>query len=110
MKLKKTCSNCIKGVAIPVNSDIFCHKKGIVSYNYVCRKHKFSPEAKALMEMNYKCIHCDNFLLDDSDVNNEALGICQLFSVRQFNGNDRNACSKFIKKKENVPIYIAGVK
>jgi hypothetical protein len=82
MKLaqKKSCSNCINGVAIPVNDDILCRYKGAV-----------------------KCIHCENFIITSKDpVSSTTIGLCQLFSVRSYVGEEKNACSKFIKSSEAV--------
>ena len=100
MKLRKSCSNCIKGVAVLVNNDIFCREKGIVSQDYVCRKHKFNPDAKSFKEMNYKCIDCENFITSAGDKYSgppSSIGLCQLFSVREFDGRQKNACSKFVR-------------
>jgi hypothetical protein len=98
MKQKKSCSNCIKGAAVSVNNDILCREKGIVSHDYVCRKHRFIPEAKSFKEMNYKCIDCENFIINNKNSESSSVGLCQLFSVREFNGEQKNACSKFVKK------------
>lgn len=99
MKQSKSCSNCMKGTSLPVNKDILCREKGIVSPDYVCRKHKFMPDSKTFKEMSYKCMHCDFFLPSAaSSQESEIVGTCKLFSIRSFHGNERNACSKFIKK------------
>ena len=99
MKQKKSCSNCIKGAAVLVNNDILGREKGIVSQDYVCRKHRFNPEQKSFKEMNYKCIDCLNFITNSKDNGTQLpIGLCQLFSVREFNGKEKNACSKFVKK------------
>jgi hypothetical protein len=99
MKQKKSCSNCIKGTPLPINNDVFCREKGIVSPDYSCFKHRFMPEPKSFKEMNYKCIDCQNFIVNIrlSDIS-RSIGLCQLFSVRQFDGQHKNACSKFVKK------------
>lgn len=99
MKLKKTCSNCLKGTAIAVNNDILCRDKGVVSPDYVCSGHRFIPETKSFKDMNYRCIDCENFIISSKSSEQEsAIGLCQLFSVRQFNGEEKSACSKFAKK------------
>lgn len=99
MKQKKSCSNCIRGINISVNSDILCRKMGIVSPDYVCSSHRFTPESKSFKDMNYKCIDCENFIVNTKSVEDiGSIGLCRLFSVRQFNGNQKSACSKFIKK------------
>ncbi len=99
MKQKRSCRNCIRGTAITVNNDILCKDKGAVSPDYVCSKHRFIPEPKSYKEMNLKCIDCENFIVSGSAAKGaRALGLCQLFSVRQFDGKEKNACSKFVKK------------
>ncbi|HHW00575.1 MAG TPA: hypothetical protein GXX36_13625 [Clostridiaceae bacterium] len=99
MKRKKSCSNCIKGIKISINSDILCRKKGIVSPDYVCSGHRFEPESFAFKEMNYKCIDCESFILNTKSVEDpESIGVCKLFSARQFDGTQKSACSKFVKK------------
>jgi hypothetical protein len=106
MKLaqKKSCSNCINGVAIPVNDDILCRYKGAVSRDYICSKHRSAPPSKAsCMEYSFKCIHCENFIITSKDpVSSTTIGLCQLFSVRSYVGEEKNACSKFIKSSEAV--------
>jgi len=97
--MQKTCGNCIKGIPVPINNDIFCREKGIVSPGFTCRRHRFMPEARPFKEMNYKCIHCENFILNaGASEKLSSIGLCRLFSVRQFDGEQKNACSKFAKK------------
>jgi len=97
--LKKSCENCIKGTSIGVNADILCREKGAVSPEYVCMGYRSKPQPKSVKEMNYKCIHCDYFNLAQTNSNDStAMGFCMMFSVRQYNGKERNACSKLIKK------------
>lgn len=101
MKQKKTCANCIKGTPMPVNNDILCREKGVVSPDYVCSRHRFMPEAKSFKELNYKCIDCENFIINiRSSDGAKTSGFCQLFSYRQFNGEEKSACSKFSKRRE----------
>ncbi|MGI6778821.1 MAG: hypothetical protein ACOX7R_12695 [Acetivibrionales bacterium] len=103
MKQKKSCSNCIKGYPVSVNNDIFCREKGIVSSDFVCGKHRFQSESKSFKVLNFKCIHCENFIINpEASFPSETTGLCRLFSVRQFNGKERNACSKFVKKSDAV--------
>ena len=98
---KKCCANCIRGIPVPVNNDILCREKGIVSRDYVCAKHRSTPGPKSFREMNYKCIHCENFIVNTKSSNSTAaVGLCRLFSVRQYVGEEKNACSKFIKRSE----------
>ncbi len=98
---KRTCSNCIRGTAITVNGDILCRDKGAVAPNYTCIKHKYAPLSKLSKENNFKCINCENFILQiSSSKESRSIGLCQLFSVRQYDGKERNACSKFVKRSE----------
>ncbi len=100
MKLIKSCSNCIKGAPVLVNNDILCREKGVVSPDYSCIRHKFIPESKTYKEMNFKCIDCQYFIINAVPEENVSKGLCRLFSVRQYIGEQKNACSKFIKKPE----------
>jgi hypothetical protein len=102
-KDKKSCSNCIKGCRIVVNNDILCREKGPVSPDYVCSGHRRAPGPKTFKEQNYKCIDCENFIINKNmDDGSLTIGICRLFSVRQFNGTQKNACSKFVKNSEQI--------
>ncbi len=102
MKQKKSCSNCLKGTCIGVNSDILCRVKGVVSPDYVCFGHRNKPEQKSIKEMNYKCSDCEYFELDNQFNDETAFGLCSLFSVRHYDGKARKACSKFIKNTSRV--------
>jgi hypothetical protein len=98
---KRTCSNCIRGTTITVTGDVLCRDKGAVSPNYFCLKHKYAPLSKLEKEKIYKCINCENFILKiTGSKESHSIGLCQLFSVRQYDGKQRNACSKFIKRSE----------
>lgn len=100
LKRKRSCSNCVKGIKIAVNSDILCREHGVVSPDYVCANHRYMPAKKTFKDLNYKCIDCENFIVSCSHSKNKAtIGICQLFSVRKFDGSKRSACSRFIKKQ-----------
>lgn len=99
MKLKKTCSNCIKGKTIPVNDDILCHLKGAVTPDFVCSQHRFAPISKAVRnDMRPKCIDCTNFIVKPDSPEEMNLGVCRLFSVRYFDGTVKNSCSRFQKR------------
>ena len=99
MNKKKSCSSCTYGVHICVNRDILCRKKGAVSPDYLCHKYKPSPDVLALKNVKFKCIDCENFILGiEASDNQLSVGLCQLFSVRQFDGRTKNACSKFTKR------------
>ncbi|MCX8131324.1 MAG: hypothetical protein N3I35_14685 [Clostridia bacterium] len=102
MKEKRSCNNCLKGTPMTVNSDILCRDKGVVSPDYVCSKHRYSPVPKTYKDLNFKCVHCENFILNiNNSKDTPGLGLCQLFSVRPFNGENKNACSKFIRKTQS---------
>lgn len=88
---KRSCLNCIKGTQVPINKDILCREKGIVSPDYVCTGHRFSPITKPSTSSK-KCIDCSYFILSE---NQGSLGTCKLFSTRKADGTIKNACSKF---------------
>ncbi|HHW31279.1 MAG TPA: hypothetical protein GXX20_06345 [Clostridiaceae bacterium] len=96
----RICANCVKGSVVAVNNDILCSINGIVTPDYSCGKHRFSPEIISYRNKSNKCIECKHFIINyEKDVNgNHEIGLCQLFSVREFNGSEKNACSKFVKK------------
>jgi hypothetical protein len=101
MKQKKSCINCMKGIQININNDILCRIKGVVSQDYVCSKHKVVSTANNIISQKHKCIDCEFFI--QSTVSSEVLpnvGFCQLFTVRQYDGEQKSACSKFSKKSE----------
>ncbi len=107
MKIKKSCGNCIRAVPIPVNDDLLCQKKGIVSPDYVCGRHKLVPGMQLVRQLRNKCINCAYFILSKSSGPEEAdgsdgLGFCQILTVRKYNGKEKNACSKFTKKREVI--------
>ncbi len=99
MKQKKNCCNCMHGTLITVNKDILCKDKGAVSPDYVCSKHRFSPVIKPFRDLRDKCINCENFIVNQNNLkDNTTVGLCQLFSVRHFDGKEKKACSKFIRR------------
>jgi hypothetical protein len=96
---KRTCSNCIRGTSITVNGDVLCRDKGAVDPSYCCIKHKYAPTSKLTKEKIYKCINCENFIIQiGHSRESHSIGLCQLFSVRQYDGKQKNACSKFAKR------------
>ncbi|MCX7748694.1 MAG: hypothetical protein N2645_17680 [Clostridia bacterium] len=98
IKPKKSCINCIRGTSMNVNNDILCREEGAVSPDYVCKKHKFMPQSKSFKDNDFKCIQCENFVVSDMNpLANSTIGLCKLFSVRQFDGERKRACSKFLK-------------
>jgi len=97
------CSNCIKGNTISINNDIFCKINGAVSPDYACSKHRFSPLPKSYKELDFKCIDCENFILKiNNSKEQSSIGLCQLFSVRHFDGTQKKICSKFVKRNKQV--------
>ncbi len=98
MKLAKSCKNCIYGISIAVNDDILCRGKGVVSPDYLCSKHKYSPVINIQRESARKCISCENFIINCESAQGSTIGLCRLFSVRQFDGTQKNTCSKYIEK------------
>ncbi|MCR4436205.1 MAG: hypothetical protein QHH06_10535 [Clostridiales bacterium] len=102
MNLKKIkfCSNCSKGKRIPINNDILCKEKGVVSSNYVCAHHEFSASSDPLKDARCRCIECENFIIEDDNYGiSSTIGLCQLFTYRKYDGTLKNACSKFAKKR-----------
>lgn len=80
MKPIKSCANCVKSIPISFTNDVLCKSKGVISSDFVCRRHKFIPNLKTFKEMNYKCIDCTNFILDERSLHhNQPMGLCRLF-------------------------------
>jgi hypothetical protein len=101
MKPARTCANCIKSRPISFTNDVLCKNKGVISANFVCIRHKFIPNFRSFKEMDYKCIDCTNFIISKKNLHhNQSIGLCRLFSVRNFDGNKKKACSKFIMNHE----------
>jgi hypothetical protein len=100
MKRKKACSNCAKGIQLRINGDILCALNGPVTPDYVCIKHVFKPETRSFKDVSYKCIHCENFIIDKKAAKDSTMGLCRIFSVRQYDGTQRRNCSKFVKKSD----------
>ncbi|NLD49881.1 MAG: hypothetical protein GX660_22285 [Clostridiaceae bacterium] len=99
MQAKRTCSNCLKGTVITINNDILCIVKGVVSCDYVCSKHRFMPAVKSGRKRINSCIDCENFIIfDTSNLEDRAMGVCQLFTVRKYDGRKRKPCSKFAQR------------
>lgn len=99
---KRSCSNCIMGINISINKDILCRDKGVVSPDYVCRRHKFAPVSKFdTNNVVNKCIDCEHFIIDSKSGDELIIGLCRLFSVRKYNGKERKACSKFTRQSKS---------
>jgi hypothetical protein len=101
MKRNKSCSNCSIGTTNNFNKDILCRFKGVVSRDYICPKYRAMAQTGKRLSSNNRCIDCEFFILDSSGSDTLInIGYCQLFTVRQFNGESKNACSKFCPKTE----------
>ena len=109
MKRSGNCSNCARGISMKVNPDIFCSIHGVVSRNYRCSKYvrkpaQWSTEAPGTnydAQWGNRCIDCEFFLVQHSEPeHNPSVGCCKLFTVRNYDGSTRNACSKFSRKPE----------
>lgn len=126
MKKPGSCSNCARGIKIHINRDILCKIHGIVSRDFRCAKYVRKVGNWSSFESKAKCIECEFFiaaayesetplyepsqspgpdagLLEQSSFTSEqdsSMGHCQLFTVRQFDGERKNACSKFCRKSE----------
>lgn len=101
MKWIKCCSSCSYGISNKFNKDILCKYNGIVSRDYKCSKYRaFLNQGSNLLSKN-KCIDCEFFIVESSsDLEQTSIGYCQLFTVRQFDGGIKKACSKFCPKPE----------
>lgn len=97
MKQSKCCGNCERGIPLHLTRDILCRYRGVVTPDYVCFKYKNSTDKGSNQQVSYKCAHCEYFLVQ-LDSPNQNIGKCKLFSAREYDGNTRNACSKFSKK------------
>ncbi|NMB33406.1 MAG: hypothetical protein GX992_04100 [Clostridium sp.] len=102
MQKRRTCSNCLKGTPININGDILCIEKGVVSADYLCSKHRFMPAFKSVRRRVNTCADCENFIIFDTlNVEDKAMGICHMFTVRKYDGKSRRVCSKFVKRRKN---------
>ncbi len=111
MKQSGNCSNCARGIRIKVNSDILCSIHGAVSKDYRCSRYirkvaawsSGASSAQPASESEHvdKCIECEFFVPSGSGKEYDpSIGYCELFTVRQYNGMSKNACSKFRKKAQ----------
>lgn len=103
MKHIKSCSTCMNGLTNSFNRDILCRIKGIVSPDFACSKYKAISMARSTFSQKNKCMECEFYIVDAANsVEPVAIGFCQLFTVRKFNGGIKNACSKFTRKSELI--------
>ena len=89
---QKYCGNCANGIDIEITGDVLCNKKGVVERGYVCFKHKRDEDRPK----GLKCLSCSSFIVDKKSENPD-IGHCKLFTVRKFNGLEKNVCSRFAK-------------
>ena len=89
------------GSVIRINGDILCRYKGVVTPDYVCSRHRYAATPIDTKAHGNKCYYCEFFVrdLENSD-SFEAVGHCRLFSVRKYNGREKNGCSKFSRKSQ----------
>lgn len=117
MKKPGSCSNCVRGIKININRDILCKIHGIVSMDFRCAKYIRRVETWSSFDYKPKCIECEFFISAKNEPANSpddelikqplydaeldpSMGYCQLFTVRQFDGERKTACSKFCQKSE----------
>lgn len=107
MKRSGNCSNCARGTSLMVNPDILCSIHGVVSRNYRCSRYVRkvaqwsveAPRADYDIQWRDRCIECEFFIVQPSESEyDSSIGCCKLFTVRQFDGSAKNACSKFSRK------------
>ena len=99
-KAKRCCANCVKGIALTLNTDILCRDKGVVSPDFECSGHRYAPMTKESSNTP-KCLECRFFVTKNSE---STLGVCKIFSVRQTDGRVKNACSKFVKRDIKIVV------
>ncbi len=110
MKQAGSCINCDRGIKVNVNRDILCKIHGIVSRDFRCARYVRRVEKWSASERKSKCIECQFFISapNEPGENQEeafcdsSVGHCQLFTVRQFDGKQKSACSKFCQKSERI--------
>lgn len=99
MKDEKTCSGCSRGIIIRTNGDVLCRLKGVVSSDYACSRYRPLSESAAAGRKRNKCIDCGSFIVDPENSYISANGVCQMFLVRPFDGSKKNACSRFVPRR-----------
>lgn len=111
MKQSGNCGSCARGVRITVNGDILCRIHGAVSKDYRCSRYirkvaAWAAGASSVQSADDsgqadKCIGCEYFVRSCSGSEYDpAIGYCELFTVRQYNGMSKNACSRFRRKEQ----------
>jgi len=107
MQMKKNslnircCKNCIKGIHVGIRNEILCREKGIVSPNYSCSRFMAFELDTLQKHLGYRCCDCIHFTFSP-DSRNSNYGVCSMFSVRQVDGSEKKACSKFKKKGQRT--------
>lgn len=103
MKHVKGCSSCVNGLINIFNRDILCRIKGVVSQDFACSKYKVISMGRGNLAQKNKCMECEFYIVEAANsVEPVSIGFCQLFTVRKFSGETKNACSKFTRKSESI--------
>ncbi len=111
MKHSGNCSNCARGIRVKVNSDILCRIHGAVSKDYRCSRYvrkvaawtagALAAQSPEDSEQQLRCIQCEYFVPSHTSQDYDPdIGCCELFTVRQYNGTTKNACSRFRKREQ----------
>jgi hypothetical protein len=57
------------------------------------------PALKSIRRRINTCVDCENFIIFDTlHLEDRAMGLCQLFTVRKYDGRIKKACSKFVRR------------
>ncbi|MBP7176216.1 MAG: hypothetical protein KBA53_08390 [Thermoclostridium sp.] len=93
----RSCTNCIRGVAIGIRNEILCREKGVVSPSYSCNRFMAFDKDWLKRPISNRCSDCLHFTFTP-DAHNSSYGVCSMFSVRKCDGSQKKACSKFTKR------------
>jgi len=93
----KCCGNCIKGIPVGISNEILCREKGVVSSDYGCPGFLSFDFYPLKRQLDYRCSDCVYFNFTPN-LHNPNYGGCSLYSLRQCDGSERKACSRFEKK------------
>ncbi|HEY8421562.1 MAG TPA: hypothetical protein VIL05_07475 [Thermoclostridium sp.] len=96
----RCCKNCIKGIPVGIGNDILCREKGIVSPNFCCSRFMAFELDTLHKHLGYRCCDCIHFAFSSNSDSN--YGVCSMFSVREFDGSEKKACSKFRKRSKRT--------
>jgi len=93
----KCCKNCIMGIPVGIRNEILCREKGIVSPDFCCSRFRAFELDILQKYLGYRCCDCIHFTFTPNSENSN-FGVCSMFTVRQFDGSEKKACSKFRKR------------